>query len=264
MNKLPHGKRVQILHLLVEGTSLRATARIVDCSLNTVMKLLIDLGVACDDFQRKTLRNLPCKTIQVDEIWSFIYAKDKHLPEDLKDKEGYGSVWTWAAICPVTKLVPVWYAGARDTDAAIIFLEDLRKRFRRKFTIVSDGFVAYVEAMGVAFRGQVNFARYVKQYENRKYVGAIRGVVTGTVDDKDISTSIIERQNLTMRTQIKRFTRRTNAHSKRLENHRHALAIHYMYYNFCRIHSTIRVTPAMEAKITDHVWSLDEMLGLLD
>jgi len=123
------------------------------------MKLLIDLGVACDDFQRKTLRNLPCKTIQVDDIWSFVYARDKHLPEDLKDKEGYGTVWTWAAICPVTKLVPVWYAGARDTEAAIVFLEDLRKRFRRKFTIVSDGFVAYIEAMGVAFRGQVNFEK---------------------------------------------------------------------------------------------------------
>ena len=230
-----------------------------------MIKLVIDLGKACDDFQRATLRNLSCKIIQVDEIWSFVYAKDKRLSDEMKDKDGVGSVWTWVAMCPDTKLVAANYTGNRDTEAAIEFMFDLKRRFRRKFTIVSDGLNCYTEAVGIAFQGRVNFARMIKQYDRRGwYVGAIRGVVSGNVDVKNISTSFIERQNLTIRTHCKRFVRQTNAHSKRIENHRHALAIHFMYYNFCKIHQTLRVTPAVEAKITDHVWEVEELLGLLD
>ncbi len=274
MNRLDIRTRAQILHMLVEGNSLRATARMSDVSRNTVDKLLRDVGATCLKFQDETLRDLPCKRIQCDEIWSFCYSKQKNVPAEKKGEFGYGDIWTWTAICADTKLVPCWHVGNRDTESATHFIGDLAARLSNRVQLTTDGHRPYLEAVDRAFEGDIDYARLIKLYGpssdgQRRYSPAIcTGYdikdVTGEPDAKHISTSFVERQNLTMRMSMRRFTRLTNGFSKKVSNHMHAISLHYIYYNFGRIHQTLKVTPAMEAGITDHVWTLEEIAGLAD
>jgi IS1 family transposase len=271
MNKLSIERRARIIGCLVEGNSLRATARMTDTAINTVVKLLVDVGKACAEYQDKALRNLKCKRIQCDEIWSFCYAKAKNVPEDKKGQFGYGDVWTWTAICADTKLVPSWLVGDRGAETAYMFIEDLASRLVHRVQLTTDGHRAYLTAIEDKFGPNIDYAMLVKIYgsegEQGKYsppecIGSKKEVITGNPDHKHISTSYAERQNLTMRMSMRRFTRLTNAFSKKVENLAHAVALHFMYYNFGRIHKSLRVTPAMEAGITDHVWTLEEIAGL--
>ena len=277
MNRLAKKKRAQILACLVEGNSIRATVRMTGAAKNTVTKLLCDIGEACEEYQHKALRNLPCKRIQVDEIWTFYYAKDKNVPADKRDTLGYGDVWTWVAICADTKLVPCWLVGTRDTGAATEFLRDLAVRMSGRVQLTSDHWKAYRKAVPRAFGGEVDYAQLRKVYgvvrhdtsPGRRFSPAVvlsceQRPMIGDPDPKHISTSFAERQNLTMRMSMRRFTRLTNGFSKKLENLEHALALHFMYYNFCRIHKSLRMTPAMAAGVSDHVWELEELVGLLD
>lgn len=263
MNRKSLEDRARIIHLLVEGNSLRSTSRICDCSINTVLSLLEDVGNACHQYQDQHLRNLSCKRIQVDEIWSFIHAKRKNVTEDMPPNAG--DVWTWVAICPDTKLVPSWYVGKRDSQAAMAFMDDLSKRMANKIYLTSDGFGDYPMAVENAFGIDVHYAMLVKQYDKlsrkrNKYMGNSRRAVTGTPDMTNVSTSYIERLNLTMRMSMKRFARDTNGHSKKLENHCYAIALNFMHYNYCRIHQTLHVTPAMQAGISDRVWDIKDIL----
>jgi IS1 family transposase len=274
MNKLPLKKRAQILGMLVEGNSIRATSRIADCSINTVTKMLVDVGTACAEYQDQALRNLPCKRVQCDEIWSFCYAKEKNVPAEMKGQFGYGDVWTWTAICADTKMIASWMVGRRDREAAKEFIADLAGRLASRVQLTTDGHKPYLQAVEEAFGVDVDYGMLTKLYgepkgksAERKYspgecCGAIKGAVCGNPDDANISTSFVERQNLTMRMSMRRFTRLTNGFSKKIDNHIHAIALHFMYYNFGRIHKTLRVTPAMEAGISDHVWSLEEIAAL--
>lgn len=273
MNCLPVAKRAQILGLLVEGMSLRAASRISDCSINTVTKLLVDVGIACAEYQDKALRNLPCKRIQCDEIWSFVGAKQKNVPADRKGEGDMGDVWTWTALCPDTKIIASWAVGSRDALAAAQFITDLRDRLANRVQLTTDGHRAYLEAVESAFGADIDYAQLIKIYGEapegqRRYsppevIRTEINVVSGNPDKAHISTSLVERQNLTMRMSMRRFTRLTNAFSKKVENHAHAVALHFMHYNFGRIHKTLRVTPAMEAGIADHVWSLEEIAALV-
>jgi IS1 family transposase len=275
MNRLTLQRRSQIIGALVEGNSLRSTSRMTGAALNTVTKLLVDLGAACSEYQDKALRNLPCKRLQLDEIWSFVGAKEKNRPADERGTWGRGDVWTWTALCADTKLVPSWFVGTRDADSAGVFVDDLAGRLTGRVQITSDGHRAYLAAIEGAFGMDVDFAVLQKLYGNTpetgrvetryspaKCVGCRRESVTGRPDPKHVSTSYVERQNLTMRMSMRRFTRLTNAFSKKVENHAHAVALHFMHYNFSRIHSTLRVTPAMEAGVSDQVWSLEEIARL--
>jgi IS1 family transposase len=276
MNKLSTAKRAQIIGMLVEGNSLRAVTRMSGCSINTVTKLLVDVGTACARYQDKTLRNLTkCTRLQCDEIWSFCYAKEKNVPEELKGQFGIGDVWTWTAICADTKLVPCWMVGDRSAATAEVFMDDLAGRLPHRVQLTTDGHSVYVDVVDCAFEGAVDYAMLIKLFGNdagvtaeRKYSPAecsgTRVVkISGTPDAKQISTSFVERQNLTMRMSMWRFTRLTNGFSKKVENHMAAVSLHLMHYNFARVHKTLRVTPAMEAGVTDHVWSLEEIVGLL-
>ena len=275
MNRLSTGKRVQIVSALVEGNSLRATTRMVGVSINTVTKLLVDLGRACADYQGKALRNLPCKRLQADEIWSFCYSKAKNVPADKTGQFGYGDVWTWTAICADTKLIPTWYVGDRGAGSAWEFMQDLAPRLAERVQLTTDGHRVYLEAVDEAFRGNIDYAMLQKIYgrdeaepETRYSPAKVNGTKTevkiGNPDPAHVSTSYAERQNLTMRMSMRRFARLTNAFSKKVENHAHAIAIHFMHYNFARIHKSLQVSPAMEAKVSDHLWSLEEIIGLLD
>lgn len=273
MNKLTIKQRAQILHMLVEGNSLRATARMADVSRNTVDKLLRDVGAACLDYQDEHLKNLPCKRVQCDEIWSFVYAKQKNVPEGMEDDAG--DIWTWTAICADTKIVPCWHVGDRSAEAAYSFMSDLAGRLANRVQLTTDGLLAYKDAVEGAFGGDIDYAMLVKMYggEGRKspekryspgkFKAAKKVAINGRPDKEHVSTSHVERQNLTMRMSMRRFTRLTNGFSKKIENHMHAISLHYMYYNFGRIHQTLRVTPAMEAGISDHVWTLEEIAGLV-
>lgn len=272
MNKLPIQKRAQILGLLVEGTSLRATSRLADVSINTVTKLLVDVGSACADYQDKTLRNLTCKRVQVDEIWSFVYAKEKNVPAAAAAPETAGDVWTWTALDADTKLIAAWMVGDRSYMTARVFIDDLADRLANRIQLTSDGHRAYLQAVEESFGGAIDYAQLVKiygaspegekRYSPAQCIGAEMKGVSGNPDPKHISTSYVERQNLTMRMSMRRFTRLTNAFSKKIENHAHAIALHFMHYNFGRIHKTLRVTPAMAAGMSDHVWSLEEIAAL--
>ena len=277
MNQLTRAERAQIIACLVEGNSIRATVRMTGKSKNTIAKLLLDLGAACTEYQDQAFRNLKCKRLQCDEIWSFVYAKEKNVPSEKKNAFGYGDVWTWTAIDVETKLVPAWMVGPRDLYAARCFTEDLASRLAGRVQITTDGLKAYVEAVEGAFGGEVDFAQLVKIYGNEgqprdkqvRYspavcTGARKIDVQGKPDPAHVSTSHVERQNLTMRMGMRRFTRLTNALSKKLANHEAAIALHFMYYNFARIHQTLRVTPAMEAGVSDRVWSLEEIAALLE
>ncbi len=276
MNRLSLTRRAQIIGLLVEGNSLRATSRLADVSINTVTKLLLDVGAASEKYQDETLRNLKLRRIQCDEIWSFVYAKAKNVPEKHGGEWGYGDVWTWVAIDADTKLVPSWAVGRRDGFTAQAFIRDLADRLSTRVQLTTDGHKVYLEAVEGAFGNDVDYAMLIKMYEGdsgksapaeRRYspatcTGSREQTITRNPDAAHISTSYVERQNLTMRMSMRRFTRLTNAFSKKVENHKAMIALHYMHYNFARIHKTLRVTPAMEAGVSDHVWSLEEIAGL--
>jgi IS1 family transposase len=273
MNKLSKEKRAQILGCLVEGNSLRATARMCDVAFNTVLKFVPEIGEACFEYQDKAFRNLKCKRIQCDEIWSFCYAKEKNVPEEHKGEFGYGDVWTWVAIDADTKLVPSFYVGNRDAKTAKLFIQDLADRLANRVQLTTDGHKVYLNAIEDAFGGDIDYAMLIKEYESTqeetryspaKCNGSETKRISGNPTKKDISTSYVERQNLTMRMSMRRFTRLTNGFSKKVENHAYQLALHYMHYNFCRVHKTLRVTPAMEAGLTDHVWTLEEIINIAE
>jgi IS1 family transposase len=273
MNKLNTAKRAQIIGCLVEGNSLRATARMCDVAFNTVLKFIPEIGVACDEYQDKAFHNLKCKRIQCDEIWSFCYAKEKNVPEEKRGTFGYGDVWTWVAIDADTKLVPSFMVGDRGAKTAKMFMDDLSSRLANRVQLTTDGHKVYLEAVENAFGGDIDYAMLIKEYESTqeetryspaKCNGSETKRISGNPVKKDISTSYVERQNLTMRMSMRRFTRLTNGFSKKVENHAYHLALHYMHYNFCRVHKTLRVTPAMEAGIADHVWTLEEIVALTD
>jgi len=272
MNKLKIEKQAQVIASLVEGNSIRATCRMTGVAKNTIVKLLTDVGQACSDYQDKVLRNLPCKNIQCDEIWSFCYAKEKNVPKDKKGQFGYGDVWTFTAIDADTKLVPSWYIGRRDLEDATIFMKDLAGRLKDRVQLTTDGHKMYLEAVENAFGKDIDFSQLVKIYGQsvegqKRYsppicIGTIKTEINGKPEKESISTSYVERQNLTMRMNLRRFTRLTNGFSKKVENLSYAVALHFMYYNFCRVHQTLRVTPAMEAQITDHIWGIEDIIDL--
>jgi len=273
MNKLNNERRAQVVAALVEGTSINATVRMTGVAKNTVLKLLADLGTACAAYQDMAFRNLPCKRIQCDEIWSFCHAKAKNVPEEKRGILGYGDVWTWVAIDADTKLVPCWHIGRRDARAAYEFINDLASRLANRVQLTTDGHKPYLEAVEAAFGSQIDYAMLVKIYgkpqEEIRYspaecIGCKTVEVVGTPDPAHVSTSYVERQNLTMRMSMRRFTRLTNGFSKKLENHRHAIALHYMFYNFARIHKTLRCTPAMAAGVTKRLWEISDIVALLD
>ncbi|MBR1148367.1 helix-turn-helix domain-containing protein [Bradyrhizobium sp. AUGA SZCCT0431] len=272
MNKLDRKIRAQILHLLCEGQSIRAVTRLTGCSKNTVAKLLVEAGHACAAYQDKALRNLPCKRVQMDEIWSFVYAKAGNVAKATAAPATAGDLWTWTAICADTKLIVSWLLGARDTDAALSFAGDLRDRLANRVT--SDGHRTYLTAVDAVFGDGVDYAMLVKiygadpqaetRYSPAKCIGAEKKPKIGNPDSKHISTSYVERSNLIMRTHMRRFTRLTNAFSKKVENHAAAIALHTMYYNFVRIHQTLKVTPAMAAGVTDKLWEMDDLVAMLE
>ncbi len=241
---------------------------------NTVVRLLTDLGRACAEYQDKTLRNLSCKRIQCDEIWSFCYAKAKNVPADKQGQFGYGDVWTWVAIDPDSKLVPSFAVGTRGAETAQAFMDDLAARLAHRVQLTTDGHRVYLNAVESAFGSEVDYAMLVKlygsdsepdtRYSPAECIGTHTVGIVGRPNPLHISTSHVERQNLTMRMKMRRFTRLTNAFSKKVENHIAAIALHYMHYNFCRVHQTLRVTPAMEAGISDHVWTIEELVKLLE
>jgi IS1 family transposase len=275
MNNLPVERQIAVIPALVEGNSIRATVRMTGVAKDTVIKLLARVGTACAEYQDKALRNLPCKRVQCDEIWSFCYAKEKNVPAELRGKFGFGDVWTWTALCADTKLIPCWRVGDRNAWHAQHFMYDLASRLANRVQLTTDGHRVYLQAVEGAFGNNVDYAMLVKLYGNppkgpeTRYsppecIGAIATPIVGNPDRRYISTSYVERQNLTMRMNMRRFTRLTNGFSKKAENHGHALALYFMYYNFCRIHQTLRVTPAMEAGVADHAWSLKEVVALMD
>jgi len=274
MNKLTTEKRIVVVRCLVEGNSIRSTVRITGVAKNTVTKLLVDLGNACSDYQDMTLRNIKSERIQCDEIWSFVGCKEKNVPEERRDETGIGDVWTWTALDADTKLMVSWFVGERDPDAAYTFMTDVAARLANRVQLTTDGLKAYLTAVDDAFGGDIDFAQLVKLYGldpkgERSYspticTGIKKTSVTGNPNYDDVSTSYVERQNLTMRMSMRRFTRLTNAFSKKLENHACAVALHFMYYNFARKHMTLKTSPAVAAGIADHVWSVEEIVGLLD
>jgi IS1 family transposase len=279
MNRLTTEQRARIIGCLIEGNSIRATVRMTGAAKNTVTKLLVDLGAACADYQDRTLRDLPCTTVQADEIWAYCYAKQKNVPEEHRGTFGYGDVWTWTALCADTKLVPSWLVGERTADDALAFMTDLQSRLAHAVQLTTDGHHNYLTAVDKAFREHwIDYAMLQKIYgapveDQRWYsppvcIGTKAQVIEGNPDPSKVSTSYVERQNLTMRMGMRRFTRLTNAFSKKVENLAHAVSLHYMHYNFARPHKSLKNpyprTPAMAAGVADHVWSLREIAELLD
>ncbi|MBI4449305.1 DDE-type integrase/transposase/recombinase [Candidatus Woesearchaeota archaeon] len=274
MNQLSVEKRTQIVGLLVEGNSIRATTRLTGASKNTVTKLLVDLGKACQEYHNANVRGLASRRIECDEIWAFCYAKDKNLPDQYRGQYGMGSIWTWVALDADSKLAVTWLVGNRDATYARIFMADVEARLINQVQLTTDGLKAYLDAVDEAFGAGVDFAQLVKlygkpldgthRYSPAECTGIIKTPITGNPKLKHISTSYVERQNLTMRMNMRRFTRLTNAFSKKVENHAHAVALHFMYYNYCRIHNTLRVTPAMEAGLTKKLWDIEDLARLLE
>lgn len=275
MNKLSTEKRAQILALMAEGVSIRAIVRLTGCSKNTVIKFLVDAGTAVAEYQDKVLVNLPCKKVQVDEIWAFCYAKQKNVATAKAAPEGAGDIWTWIALDADTKLIPSWLVGGRDAGYAHEFMQDLASRMASRIQLTSDGLKAYLEAVEGAFGADIDYAMLVKMYGNAPEVmkgkyspaectGCRKRAVTGNPDKEEVSTSYIERQNLTVRMSNRRHTRLTNAFSKKAENHAHSMALYFMHYNFVRIHQTLRVTPAMAAGVTDKLWSFEDVVQVIE
>jgi len=276
MNRLSIPERAKILACLVEGNSIRATCRMTSAAKGTVIKLLADVGAACAEYHDKHVRNLICKQIQCDEIWSFCYSKEANVPHELKGQFGFGDVWTWTAIDADSKLIVSYGVDRRDPDAAQAFIHDLCTRLATRVQLTTDGFKPYLKAIKSSFGNEIDYGMLVKIYSEppggpqaRRYSpGQCCGAQTrrkiGYPARDKISTSYVERQNLTMRMGMRRFTRLTNAFSKKVANLHHAVALHFMYYNFCRVHQTLKVTPAMEARITDYAWSIEEIAALTD
>lgn len=274
MNKLPFQTRLDILHMLCEDSSMRATARIKDVSFNTVAKLLVDAGRACVMFHDATVRNVKATKIQCDELWAFCYAKQKTVQYAKKPVEGAGDVWTWTAIEAETKLLVSWLIGNRDGDTAAIFIKDLKARIANRVQLTTDGHKAYLQAVEDAFGADIDYAMLIKLYgasddhEHRyspsECIGIEKKPVMGAPVDADISTSYVERHNLTTRMSVRRFTRLTNAFTKKLENHGHAFALYAVWYNFVRIHKTLRMSPAMAAGVSKTLWSMDDIVGLIE
>lgn len=273
MKHLSDEKRAQVIACICEGNSIRSTVRMTGVSKNTVTKLVVELGAECIRYQDRAFRNLKCKRIQADELWSFCYSKDKNVPEEKRGKLGYGDVWTWIAIDADTKLIPSFFVGNRDAESANEFIRGLADRLSHRVQLTTDGHTAYLTAVEEAFGADIDYAMLVKLYgsnpeKDTRYspaecIGCVQKTIAGRPDPKHVSTSYAERQNLTMRMSLRRFTRLTNAFSKKIENHIAAIGIYLMYYNFARVHQTLRVTPAMEAGVEDHVWTISEMIGLL-
>lgn len=275
INKLSTEQRGRVVAALVEGNGLRATARLTGVARMTVEKLLRDLGAACADYQDKVLRDLSCQRVQCDEIWAFCYAKRKNVTAEVAEQHpDAGDIWTWTAIDADSKLVLSWLVGSRNAGAAYTFMQDVASRLRHRVQLTTDGHSPYLSAIEGAFGLDIDYAvlqkiygsdpEAEKRYGPAKCIGTRCDVVTGDPNFKHISTSYVERQNLTMRMHLRRFTRLTNAFSKKAEMHAHAVAVHLMWYNFARIHQTLRVTPAMEAGVADHVWSAEEIVGLIE
>ena len=269
MNRLSREKQSQVIAALVEGNSINSTVRMTGVAKHTILKLIADLGSRCADYQDRVLRGLKCRRIQCDEIWQFVYAKEKNVPDRARGKFGYGDVWTWVAIDADTKLVPAFMLGNRDAQSAQMFIDDLKGRLANRVQLTTDGLKVYLEAVEGAFGADVDYAQLIKiyggsqdeaRYSPAECIGCETKVIQGKPDMKHVSTSYVERQNLTVRMGMRRFTRLTNGFSKKVENHAYALAIFYMHCNFCRIHKTLRVTPGMEAGLTAHVWTIGEML----
>jgi IS1 family transposase len=274
MNRLDDTKRSQIIHCLVEGNSIRSTVRVTGAAKNTVTKLLVEIGEKCQAFHDKHVRHVSARRVQCDEIWSFAGAKAKNVPEERKDS-GMGDVWTWVAVDADSKLVVSYLCGGRDAGWANDFMKDVASRLTMRVQITSDGHRAYAEAVEGAFGVDADFAMLVKLYgappekSDTRYSpsGLIRtrtAPLSGNPDPRPIPASLVERQNLAAGTSNRRFTRLTNGFNKKLENHRHSVALHYSYYNFCRVRQSLRVTPAMEARLTDHVWSIEELVSRLN
>jgi IS1 family transposase len=275
MNKLTLSERAKILHLLCEGMSIRAITRLTGASKNTVAKLLIDSGKACAAYHDANVRNLKASRVQVDEIWSFTYAKQKNVATAKSAPLDAGDTWTWTALDADSKMILSYFVGGRDGECAMWFMDDLASRLANRVQLTSDGHRAYLEAVEGAFGCDVDYAMLVKMYgaapESFKgryspadCTGAKKTRVEGNPDLAHVSTSYVERSNLTMRMHMRRFTRLTNAFSKKIENHAHAVALHMMYYNFVRIHKTLRVTPAMEAGVSDRLWDIADIAMLVE
>lgn len=275
MNKLSSEDRARILHLLCEGQSIRAVTRITGASKITVTKLLVDAGKVCMAYHDANVRNVPTKRVQVDEIWSFTYAKQKNVAAAKAAPEGAGDTWTWTAIDADSKLIVSYFIGGRDGECAMWFIDDLRARLANRVQLTSDGHKAYLEAVEGAFGADVDYAQLVKMYGNApeafkgryspaECTGIKKAKIEGSPDPAHVSTSYVERNNLTMRMHMRRFTRLTNAFSKKVENHAYAVALHMMYYNFVRLHSKLRMSPAMAAGVSDRLWEVSDIVALIE
>jgi IS1 family transposase len=278
MNKLPLKTRVQILSMLCEGSSMRSISRVADVSINTVSKLLVDAGKFCADLHDREVRNVKASRVQCDEIWSFTAAKQKNVPNMKKPVEGAGDTWTWTALDSDSKLIISWLVGGRDGEYALAFMDDVKDRLANRVQLTTDGHKAYLEAVEEAFGADVDYAMLVKMYgepegravpQERRYspavcTGARKTKIEGSPDPAFVSTSHVERANLTMRMANRRFTRLTNAFSKKFENHVHMVAIYTVWYNFIKMHKTLRMTPAMAAGVTDKLWSMDDLVAMMD
>jgi IS1 family transposase len=275
MNKLDRETRARAIHLLCEGNSIRAVTRLTGISKTTVTKLVVDAGKAAAWYQDRVFVNLPCKRLQLDEVWGFVGAKAKNAHPAKRAAGEQGDAWLWIATCADTKLVPSWIVGGRDSDTAIIFTDDLQQRLANRVQITSDGHKAYLEAIATTFGGDVDYAMLVKiygptsehtvgRYSPAECIGARKERIEGNPDPKYVSTSFAERNNLNVRMHSRRMTRLTNAFSKKMENHAHAMALHFLYYNFVRIHKTLRTTPAMAAGVSDRLWEIGDIVGVLE
>lgn len=272
MNKLSTAKRAAVIAALVEGNSIRSTARMTGVCKPAILKLLADLGPVCANYHDRIVRSVKAQRVQVDEIWQFVGSKAKNTKPE-KKADGWGDTWTWVAMCADTKLIVSWYVGQRDYTAAYSLMHDLCGRLSNLVQLTTDGNRLYVDAVRAAFGGHIDYAMLKKHYgfeqdEKRyspaKIVSIETEVIKGNPDPAYISTSYVERQNLTMRMSMRRFTRLTNGFSKKLENHACAVALHFLHYNFCRIHKTLRVTPAMAAGLSFHAWSIEDLIRLLE
>jgi IS1 family transposase len=273
-NVLSTEMRVRIVAALIEGVSVRGTARMVDVSKDTVAKLSLELGEACIRYMDETMVNLPCKRLQVDEIWAFCYAKQKNVPAAKVGTFGYGDLWAFTGVCADTKIIPTFLVGSRDAGCATAFMQDLSGRLANRVQLTTDGHTMYLSAVEDAFAGAIDFAQLIKvygdtpqgehRYSQPDCIGTQKHAITGCPDAKHVSTSYVERHNLTLRRGIRRYTRLTNAHSKKLRNHTAALGLFLCFYNFCKIHTTLRVTPCMAAGVTSRVWEIADLVALLD
>jgi len=276
MNKLDTPTRAKIIHMLVEGASLRSVSRVADVSINTVTKLLIDAGAVAAAYHDQNVRGLKSKRLQCDEIWSFCYAKAKNVPAAKAAPEIAGDVWTWTCLDAESKLMVSWHVGDRSAEDATFLLEDVQARIKNRVQLTTDGHNAYPAAVAEVFGIDVDYAQLIKLYSaekgsspERRYspancCGAIKSTVEGKPDKAHISTSYVERQNLNMRMGMRRFTRLTNAFSKKIENHCHSLALYFLYYNFVRVHKSLKVTPAMAAGVSDRLWEVEDIVALID